>query len=135
MSASRYASHTRTRGLMRQIFLEDLAMNYEAREIRQPARDAVLLAGLVPDRPAHPLLGGGVDCISQGAARVYLVQDVIRKVASVAAVEEDPDCVQGLARCLRNCGHGCGPRRGGVFGHRSPKAPGFYVVHRITDFM
>ena len=36
-------------------------MNHKARQVRQAARDAVLLAGLAANRPAHPLLGGGGD--------------------------------------------------------------------------
>ena len=66
-------------------------MNHEARQVRQAARDAVLLAGQASNRLAHPLLGGGVDGVCQGVARVLLVEDVVGEVASVAAVEEDPD--------------------------------------------
>ena len=57
----------------------------------EPARDAVLLAGLAANRPAHPLLGGGVDRVRQGLAPVQPVLHIVRKVASVAAVEKDPD--------------------------------------------
>lgn len=113
-----------------QFFLDDLAVDHEAREVGQPPRDAVLLARLAPDLPAHPLLGGSVDRVRQGETGVHLVQDVIRKVAAVAAVEEGPDRVQGLTRGICNRGHGRGPRGGGVFGHCSPKAPGFVLSGR-----
>jgi hypothetical protein len=55
-----------------------------------------LLAGLAANRPAHPALGGGVDRILQGLALVQTVLDVVGKVASVAAVEEDPHRFEGL---------------------------------------
>jgi len=110
-----------------QLFLDDLAVDHEAREVGQPARDAVLLAGLAPDCPAHPLPGGGADRIHKGETGVHLVQDVVSKVASVAAVEEYADRFEGLPGGLRNRGHGRGPRGGGVFGHRSPKAPRFVL--------
>ncbi len=47
-------------------------MNHEARQVRQAARNAVLLAGLSANRPAHPLLGGGVDRFHQGLAKVII---------------------------------------------------------------
>jgi DNA modification methylase len=79
----------------------DLAVNHKARQVRQAARDAVLLAGLAANRPAHPLLGGGVDRVCQGLAPVQPVLDVVGKVASVAAVEEDPHRFEGLAGGVR----------------------------------
>jgi DNA modification methylase len=107
--------------------IADVAVDHKARQVRQAARDAVLLAGLAANRPAHPALGGGVDRVRQGLALVKPVLDVVGKVASVAAVEEDPHRFEGLAGGVRDGGHRQGPRGAGVLVHRAPKAPGFVL--------
>jgi len=66
-------------------------MHDKARQVRQAARDAVLLAGGAADRPAHPLLGSGKDCVLEGQSLVQTVLNPVRKMTSVAAVEEDPN--------------------------------------------
>jgi len=91
------------------------------------ARDAVVLAGLAPDGPAHPLLGGGVDRVRQGLAAVQRVLNVVREVAAVAAVEEGPDRFKGLAGGVRDGGHRQGPGGFGLLVHRAPKAPGIVL--------
>jgi hypothetical protein len=50
-------------------------------------------------------LGGGVDRVRQGLPSVKPVLDVVGKVASVAAVEEDPHRFEGLAGGVRDGGH------------------------------
>ena len=77
--------------LFRQSLFYDLAVNHKPGEIRQTFGDAVLLAGLAPDGPAHPALGGGVDRVLQVGACVQFVQNVVGKVAAVTAVEEGAD--------------------------------------------
>ena len=67
------------------------------------------------------------ELIHQGETGVHLVQDVIRKAASVAAVEEGPNRIRGLASGFANRGNCHRPSRSGVFGHRSPKAPRFVL--------
>ena len=92
--------------------------------VGQPARDAVFLAGLAPDRPAHPPLRGGVDGLGQGAPGVQFVAHVVGKVAAMAAVEEVPDRLQVLAGGLGDPGHGQWPGVSGVLLQGAPKAPG-----------
>ena len=75
----------------------DPGVDRKACEIRQPTRDAVFLAGLASDCPAHPPLRGGIDGICYGAAGVQFVSDVVGKVAAIAAVKEVPDRLQPLA--------------------------------------
>jgi hypothetical protein len=57
----------------------------------------------------------------------HLVEDVIGKVASVAAVEEEPDRFEGLAGGVRDRGHRDWPGGLGIVVHRAKKAPGFVL--------
>ena len=54
----------------------------------------------------------------------HLVEDVIRKVAAVAAVEEQPDRFEGLVGGIRDRGHRDRPGGFGLFVHRAKEAPG-----------
>src|SRR5690606_38531634 len=65
--------------------------------------------------------------VGQGLAPVQPVLHIVRKVATVAAVEEDPDRFEGLAGGVRDCGHRQGPRGAGLLVHRAPKAPGIVL--------
>ncbi len=107
--------------------VDDFAVNHEPSQVRQTARDAVVLAGLASDLPAHPLLCGGVDRIRQGQTTKQSVLHLVGEVATMAAVEEDPHRVQRLAGGVRDGVHRQGPRGVGVFVHRSPIAPGFVL--------
>ena len=111
------------------------AVDHEASQVRQPLGDAVVLAGLAANRPAHPPRYCGVDGLLDRVAPEHLVEDVVGKVASVAAVEEQPDRFEGLVGGIRNCGHRDRPGGCGGVVHRAKKAPGFYAVHHIKAFM
>ena len=112
-----------------------LAVNHETRQVRQSLGDAVVLAGLAANRPAHPPRHCGVDGLLDRVAPKHLVEDVIRKVASVAAVEEQSDRLEGLVGGVRDRGHRDRPGCFGVVVHRAKKPPGFYAVHHIKAFM
>ena len=45
-------------------------MNHKASQVGQAARDAVLLAGLASNRPAHPMVNSSVDRIGQDLERI-----------------------------------------------------------------
>lgn len=82
-----------------------------------------MLAGLTADRPFHPAPGGGLDRVRQVLALVQPVQDVVGKVAAVAAVEEDPHRLKRLAGGVGDRGHRDRPGGLGVLAHRAPEAP------------
>ena len=94
----------------------------------QAARDAVLLAGLAANRPAHPLLGGGVDRVRQGLVPeqpcfAHRPQSGVRggcrgKVRTAG---------RGLAGGVRDGGHRQGPWRRWRVRSSCPKAPGFVL--------
>jgi hypothetical protein len=74
-------------------------------------------------QPIH-CLGGGGDGGIQIRAVVHLVEDAVRKMASVAAVHKDSDRFQRLAGGLGHRVHRDRPGGVGVFVHGAKKAPG-----------
>ena len=116
-------------------FIHHFAVNHETGEIRQAARNTVLLAGLPANRPAHPARRGFFDSCLQRRPVEFSVEDIIRKMSSVATVKEKPDRFEWLVGSVGDRGHRDRPGRFGLFVHRTKEAPGFYAVHRIKAFM
>ena len=103
------------------------AVNHEPCQVRQSLGDAIDLAGLASDRPAHPPRHGGLHGLLDRVAPQHLIEDVIRKVASVAAVQEGSDLFR-FAPCGGGNRCGCdGPGGCSVLVHGSPKAPVFVL--------
>ena len=105
----------------------DLAVNHKAREVRQARGDAFQAFVALADPPTHPARGGGVNRLLEVQSPSQAVVYVVGKVASVAAVQEGANAVEGLAGGLGNRAGGQGLGVLGVLLHRAPKTPGFVL--------
>ena len=87
----------------RLILGQEASVDHKPRQVGQALRDAVVLAGLAPDGPAHPPLSGRVDGVCQGAAGMECVEDVVGTLTAAAdrlnlqdLINPDPKLIEVL---------------------------------------